>query len=243
MDSLEDLVRQDRIQFYSCGRKLDTQIDDFGEFDQDLAMHLAGHSGKYMTITGDGLQDYLKEPANLCHLAGFLVQMWFGEKDYHFDGGMSFHVDVNIHSFYDHYIQPGEEPLINGLGREICDCHDWVPEIPYLEKMWTFALCGAIGGMVGYPGYEHPRSDSGFRHEMRHHAQSFMIGTKDQLARYREHARHYSDAAIRDLLVLVKDSEMMFDDTWSLMTISQNLDSARRIAENIGHFQACYESL
>jgi len=237
MTSLEDLIRQDRIQFYSCGRKLDTQIDDFGNYNWDLVKHLTKHSGKYMTIKGDGLQEYLQDPGSLYHLAGFLVQMWGDDKNYHYDGGMSFHVEANIHSFYQHYIQPEEELIINGLGQKVGDAKDWAPLIPYFEKMWNFALCDAIGGMVGYPGYEHPRCDESFRHEIRHHAQSFMIGTKEQLDRYREFARHYSEAAIRDMLVHVKDREKMFKDTWSLHTIARNIDDARHIAENIEHFQ------
>jgi hypothetical protein len=126
--------------------------------------------------------------------------------------------------------------MINGLGQQVCDSKDWVPELSYFEKMWNFALCNAIGGMVGYPGYEHPRTDKGFRYHIAQHAQNFMIGTKPQLQRYRKYARQYLDKVFRITKRLRKNPEQIFKDPWTLMSIQQAAHEARQIAENVQAF-------
>lgn len=242
MSSLEELIRNGGIEFYSYGRKIDADIDDFGEYNRDLVQHIIGNAGKCISIAGKGLEQYLKDESNLFCLADFVSFLWFeGAKKRRFTGAC-IHVDVDITKFDEHYIQPKEEPLINGLGQKVCDAADWVPEMRYFEKTWHFALCDAIGGMVGYPGYEHPRSDSEFRHHISGHISDYMIGTKAQLHRYKRYARESLKKVIDDTDDLKYDPESIFYETLKLREIEMNARYAIEVAENIQHFQIEYEN-
>lgn len=231
--TLEDFIRNKKIEFISYKRELDTNLNDFGEYNWNLVKHLTKHSGKYMTIKGDCLEEYLKDAKNLYYLAGFVVQLQYDVYKIYPDFGV--HIDVDIYKF-DNYKQPKEEKLVNGLGQVVCDVANWVPEIPYFEKTWNFALCDAIGGMVGYPGYEHPKSDPSFRSKMADHAENFMIGTPTQIERYKKYALDSLNAAITITEYLKKKPESIFEDDYRLYGLKNVADSARRIAEMVIHF-------
>ena len=148
-----------------------------------------------------------------------------------------FHVDADIEKINKHYKRPKEEPIYNGLCQKVCDAANWVPEIPYFEKLWNFALCSSIGGFVGYPGYEHPRDDASFRAEMRNHATSFMIGTKKQLKRYRAYAEEYLENALDIAEIIKKDPDFAFKSYHSLRSMEDSISKARHIAENLSDFE------
>src|SRR3989338_1742100 len=95
------------------------------------------------------------------------------------------HVDVDITKFEKYYTKEPNEKLVNGLGQYIAKTSDWLPHMNEFEKRWNFALCRSIGDSVGYPGYEHPTTEKQFEAEISINSLNFLIGTKDQLSRYK----------------------------------------------------------
>ncbi len=241
MSSLEELIRNKDVVFHSYGRDIDTDLKDFGEYNWDLVKHIADQSGNCIVMSGNRLYEHLKDVSNLYNLASFLVQLSWGDGTGKFREGISVHVDVDIDRFSEHYKKPASEKLINGLGQNICDTARWVPEIPYFEKIWNFALCQAVGGMVGYPGYEHPRDDASFRYEMASHAEHFMIGTKKQLGRYKKYALKHLQNIFRITDEMWYSNNKMFKDPYSLRSLEIEAMQARKIAENIQNFTTDYE--
>ncbi len=232
--SLEELICDKKIEFYSYGRKLETDLEDFGEYNSDLVNHIVLHSGNKMTITGKGLQNYLKEKQNLCILADFLVQVWCrGTYKAH---DMAIHVHVDIKKFARYYQRPSEEKLVNGLGQVVGDATGWVPEMPYFEKLWNLALDQAIGGMVGYPGHEHPKTDEAFRYVIDQQAEWFMIGTPEQIKRYKKYALDILNNVADSAEELKKNPESIFDEYHKLRSLEMSARHARVIAENVIQF-------
>lgn len=231
--TLEDLIHNKKIEFVSYQRKLKTDITDFGEYNWNLVNYLTKQSGKYVTIAGEGLEEYLKDVKNLYYFVDFVIQLWSDAHKTYPDFGVR--VDVDIHKF-DTYKQPKEEKLVNGLGQVVCDAAKWVPEIPYFEKVWNFALCNAIGGLVGYPGYEHPKNDISFRNEMAEHAENFMIGTSKQIERYKKYALDSFNAVIAITEKLKKNPDSIFEDYYQLHGLATVAHSAQNIAEMVTHF-------
>jgi hypothetical protein len=236
LTSLEDLIRSKDIEFYSYGRHLDTDVDDFGQYNWDLIHHMTEKAGNRIVVTGPGIYKYIRETRNLYNFVNFITQIWHSGTTGRYKDGISIHVDVDIDALSPHYVQPQSDSIINGLGRKVCDAADWVPEISYFEKTWNFALCNAIGGMVGYPGYEHPTCDKSFRYHIALHAQDYMIGTKQQLHRYKKYARQYLDTVFKLAKRLGKDPDSIFEDAWPLHSLSHAAKEARRVAENVSHF-------
>lgn len=241
MSSLEELIRSDKIRFYSSGRKIDIAIKDFGEYNKELVRHITEKSGNCISVTGEALEEYLKDPSNLFCLADFVNDLHFEGMSNRYPAGVCIHVDVDITKFDETYIQPKEEPFINGLGQKVCDAADWVPEMPYFEKMWHFALCEAIGCIVGYPGYEHPRSDKEFRHHIAGHISDYMIGTKGQLKRYRRFAEVSLKKMIDCAKDIMDDPGMIFRRTWILLEIEMCARYTRELLDNINRFQLDYK--
>lgn len=236
MALLEELIKDGSIEFYSYGRKLDTAVADFGQYNWDLIHHITEKAGNRIVITGPGVYKHLSDPDNLYSFADFLNQVWYSGTTKRYKEGINIHVEVDIETLAYHYKQPTSEPMINGLGQFVCDSKDWVPEMSYFEKMWNFALDSAIGGMVGYPGHEHPLTDRHFRHVIARHAQNYMIGTKQQLQRYKKCARQYLDGLFRLTKKLRKDPDYIFENPWTLMSIQQAANDARQVAENVQCF-------
>lgn len=236
MPSLEELIQYQEIEFYSYGRKLDTAVGNFGEYHWGLINHLTIKSGNRIVITGPGIYKHLSDPNNLSTFTEFLNQIWYSGTTKHYPEGIYLHVEVDIEALAYHYKQPSSELMINGLGQQVCDAKDWVSELSYFEKVWNFALDFAVGGMVGYPGYEHPQTDREFRSKIAEFAQNYLIGTKQQLHRYKRYARQYLDNVFKAARKLRKDPDYMFKDPWFLLDMQQSLCSARLIAENIQNF-------
>ncbi len=238
--SLEDLIHNKEIEFYSSGRKFDTNLDNFGEHNWDLVKRIVKESGTYLVIKGNGLQEHLKTPQNLYSFTFFLIQSWFASynKKQHF----AIHVDVDIKKYNKHYKKPKKEELIDGTGQVVGNAASWVPEMPYFEKCWNFALDSAIGGMVGYPGHEHPREDESFRYIISQHAENYMIGTPQQIKRYKKYALESLSNVTRIAGELKKNPESIFDGYDKLHGLEMVTRHARIIAENITHFSFDYKT-
>ncbi len=235
---LEDLIRSQDLEFYSYGKKLIAGLSNFGKYNWDLVKHLLSQSGDKMAVAGKGLEGYLTKAENLYRFVDFLAKFWCErESAGNYPQNWGVHIDVDINQFNEHYQQPTEEKIFNGLGQVVCDASSWVPEIPYFEKLWNFALCSAIGGAVGYPPYEYPRDDLSFRCEMARHAENFMIGSREQIKRYKKYAFDYLDTIINLVDELKANPEIIFNDSYChLMGLQQIAQHAERIAENIAVF-------
>lgn len=234
---LADLIRNNKIEFHSYGRKLDNYPCDFGEYNKSLVEYLTAYSGNCMSIRGDGLEDYLGDVKNLYSLTEFLVQLWSSNINKKRYDNMGFHVDADIEKIDKHYKQPAKDSICNGFGQKVCDVGSWVSEIPYFEKVWNFALCSSVGGMIGYPGYEHPLDDASFRYEMREHATNFMIGTKEQLKRYRPYAKEYLKTALAIARKIRKNPDFIFKDPFVLAEMEIAVRNAKHIASNLQAFE------
>lgn len=238
--SLEKLIRNKEIEFYSYERKLDTNLKNFGRYNWNLVKRILRDSGNKIRIQGCALENYLTKGENLYTLASFLTQLWSaGFKRY---SDMAFHVCVDIEKLDTHYQRPKEEKLVNLLGETVCDAASWVPEMPYFEKLWNFALDSAVGGMVGYPGYEHPRSDEGFRILVADLAEHYMIGTPQQILRYKKYALESLGNVTRIADEFKNNPESIFEDPYKLHGLEIASSSARIIAGNVAHFSVALES-
>ena len=181
---ISELVKRGEIEFYSQGKKLDTNISDLGIFNGKLLNHLHTQADDYVKIRGgselveflSGLKATQKYPG-LYDLAQDLVRLWGHNTE------RRFHVDVDIGDINKKILK---ENIIlkNGLNQIVADATEWGSGLLYSEKIWNWALCSAIGGFIGYPGYEWPNESKSFEYEVQAHAQWFLIGTKDQLGRY-----------------------------------------------------------
>lgn len=214
--SLEELIRNKEIEFFSYGRRLDTDLENYGEYNRDLLKHLVQKSDNFITIRGSALQSYLINEDNLYNFASFVGCLW-----YCYDSvasvskkpQLAIHVEVDVNILGQYYQKPTEEEMINGAG-QIFDVTDWAPEILYFDKIWSFVLYGALFET----GHEHPRDDASFRYQMTGQAEIFMIGTKEQLTRYKTYALN------------------------SLLGVEAMARHITAIKENIAHFSVDYES-
>ncbi len=231
--NLEELIRNKEIEFFSYGRKLNADIEDFGKYNLDLVKHLLKNVGNKISLKGSGLENYLTKPQNLYIFADFLTKLHYqGAKKY---SDIAFQVNADIEKFGQHYQQPKEEKIVNILGEVVCDATGWVSEMPYFEKLWNFSLDWSIGGMFG-SGYNHPRSDAEFRALAARLAEIYLIGTPQQIQRYKKYAL---DALSRVMIIsdeLKNNPEAIFEESdklYSLWTASRH---ARILARNVEHF-------
>ena len=234
--SLEDLIRSKEIEFFSYGRKLDTDLKDFGTYNLNLVKHVLPKAGNKISLKGVALEQYLSKPENLYSFAEFLIQFWYHGVSVQKKQHLAVHVDVDMDKLSSHYQKPTEEKLVNFSGQVVGDAASWVPEMPYFEKLWNFALDQAVGGMVGYPGYEHPRNDLSFRIRAAELAENYMIGTKQQIQRYRKYALESLNHVTGIADGLKNDPESIFDNYDQLQGLEMVSRHARIIAENIAHF-------
>lgn len=235
MVSFEELVRSNKIKFKSYGKELDIEMDDYGEDNCRLARHLVLQSNKHMAITGEGLEEYLKEPKNLYELADFLIELSVSDNNQVYPRAMSFHVEVDIDKMPQYYAQPKENPVVSG-GNKIGDAAGWVPELPYFEKLWNMALCNSMCEAFSNSGYEPPMDENAFRCDITEHTRNYVIGTKEQLQRYKKYALEKLDCMARHMDELRNDPESMFINSSLLYRIEMLAREAKEIADNINVF-------
>ena len=231
---LAELIKNKEIEFYSYGRKLDSNLSQYGEHNEKITSHLLTAAGHKIVVKGNGLEDYLTEVENLYPLVKFVVNMQDSGSGKYPD--LAIHVEVDIEKLNQHYPQPKEEKLVNGFGQVVGDASSWVPEMPYFEKCWNFTLDSAVGGMVGYPGYEHPRNDLSFRIRVAEFAKFYMIGTKEQIQRYKKYALEALQSTTALAEEFKNNPNLLFKDPFKLHGLEFCSRSARIIAENINHF-------
>jgi len=185
-----ELIRTGDVKLYSNGKKLDATLKDFGKYNvyvnfrQYLMDHLFKQAKDCVVVKGDKLKELLTETHGLDNLAAFVTHLWV--RSWNKEGDLSIHVDVDIEELSAFY--PKKETKLNNFLVQQLNATDWFPEMSQFEKDWNFCLCSEVGGVIGYPGYEWPRTDACFRYEVAHHATNFMIGTKEQLKRYKKYA-------------------------------------------------------
>lgn len=178
MESLPELIKNKKIEFYYFSHKVDNLPHDFGKFEWDLIKKVTDCPANYLTIKGKKLEDFLIEPQNIGDLTGFMVQLWYVKHD------LKIHVEADIEKITKKYTGKRVQHLYNGLGEKTKETTNWLKDKTIFERDWNLSLCSAIGGMVGYPGYEWPQNAREFKFVCAEHAERFMIGTKRQLARY-----------------------------------------------------------
>ncbi len=234
----EELVKNGEVNFHSYGRKLEITVEDFGKYNWGLAKNLLQKSGNRIVVSGRGLENYLIEPENLYFIAEFLTQLRSEGANKFPRSSFAVQVNVDISKFDNIYQKPKEEKIVNGLGQVVGDASNWVPEMPYFEKLWNFAVDSAVGGMVGYPGYEHPRDEESFRYRISELVESYMIGTPKQILRYRKYALD----SLNNFFILEdkikKNPNHVFKNPDCLRSLEENLRHARVIAENVMHFSS-----
>lgn len=184
--SLAELIRDGDIIVVSEGKKVDTFVSDLGEYDWNLVHHIQRGSATHLLFTSDTLENYLKEPKHLYELADFLVQVTYTTEI------KKIHIDVDMDVLNPFYKNVGTA-IYNGLGQKVADVKNWVPEFSSIERYWNLALCNAVGGAMGSPGYEYPEGSEELKFCALEHAQSFLIGTKEQLKRYIIYANEIED--------------------------------------------------
>ena len=231
--SLEDLIRSKDIEFFSSGRKLDTNLDNFEKYNLDLMKHVVKQSGSYLTIKGDGLQDYLINADNLYALAAFAVHfLYVGTGSIGKKSHLAIHVDVDIEKAGQHYQKPTEEKLFNGLGKAVVDATSWVPEMPYFEKLWNFAIDYAVSADC----HGHPGDEGSFRYIVSEFAENFLIGTPQQIPRYKRYALDVLPAVTKIADDLKNNPQGIFVDYTLLHSLETVAHHARLIAANVAHF-------
>lgn len=235
---LEDLIRKKQITFYSYGKKIKTDLKDFGQYNWDLVTHIVEQSGDKILIAGGGLEKYLHHLPHMSVLVDFAMQLWSKRTEkYPRDKAIGVAVDIDaLNPIYLAQRNPEEEKIFNGLGQMVSETSSWLPEMPYVEKVWNFALCNAMGGLVGSPGYEYPREEASFLIEAVHLAQHFVIGTPKQVRRYEKYALDHLQAALSQAKRLEENPGLIFENPYDLLQLERVVGNARRIAENVVHF-------
>ena len=234
MKTFEELVHNNEIEFFSYTRKLKTDLKDFGEYNWELAESLTNNAGNKIVVSGNGLEEYLREAENLYYFADFLVQLRFKGANKYSD--ISIHVKVDIDKLDKHYQKPKEEKIVNYLGQIVGDASNWVPEMSYFEKSWNHALDTSTGGMVGYPGYEHPSNDESFRYVIENFAENYMIGTPEQVKRYEKYALDSFNNLFELAKTIEQNSKNLSAKYSELGGLERLSKHAKIIAENIAHF-------
>lgn len=107
-----------------------------------------------------------------------------------------FYVEADINKIDQHYSRGGEGCIANLPGTIVVKTADWLTHLPQFERMWNFALCDAVGSWQG-PGYEWPMSEEEFEETIAEHAQTFLIGTKEQLQRYEHYMIKFPERSSR----------------------------------------------
>ena len=185
MGNIAQLVRSEDIKFFNKNIKLDTNIIDFGKYYEKLAGHIAKQSERYLTINGNGLEEFLYKKNNLYELAGLLVFIWDKSISKNIKDEIKVHVEADIEKINKNY----EKEKSNDKTTK--DIRRYFPKMPEFEKQWNAALIYEFGSWGGSPGYEWPEDKGDYEYEIAERAISFVIGTKDQLKRYKNPGGYY----------------------------------------------------
>ncbi len=184
MGDIAQLVRNEEIGFFNKDKRLDTNLDDFGKNYKKLADYIAKQSERYLTIKGNGLEEFLYKKYNLDELAGLLILILDKSISKKIEDEIKVHVEADIEKINKNYKKEKSDKISE-------DIRKYFPKMPEFERQWNAALIHEFAGWVGFPGYEWPESKRDYEDEIAKHATSFMIGTKDQLKRYKNPNGYY----------------------------------------------------
>ncbi len=185
MGDIAQLVRSEDIEFFNKNSKLDTNISDFGDYYEKLADHIAKQSERYLTIKGKGLEEFLYKKNNLYELAGLLVFILDKSISKNLEDEVKVHVEADIEKINKNYEKEKSDD------KTTKDIKKYFPKMPEFERQWNSALIYEFAGWVGSPGYEWPEDKKDYEYEIAERATSFVIGTKDQLKRYKNPGGYY----------------------------------------------------
>ena len=191
-----------KIEFYNDNKKLsvaakkcdaasekawsDLSVSESDKYVWRLERHLAKQAKEYLSVKGDGLENFLLQVDNVYAFADFALGIHVAKY------GTKVHVDADIDKIAQHYGGKRKCELGNMTGTVKIDTSKWARGMSVFERDWNIGLCDAWGGFVGYPGYEWPRTAKQFECCCAEHAKNIMIGTKAQLRRYEVFAQKYS---------------------------------------------------
>jgi len=181
MGNITQLVRREDIEFFNKNVKLDTKINDFGDYYEKLADYIAKQSKRYLTIKGKGLEKFLYKRSNLYELAGLLVFILDKSISKNLEDEVKVHVEADIEKINKNYEKEKSDD------KTTKDIRKYFPKMPEFERQWNAALIYEFAGWVGSPGYEWPENKRDYEYEIAERAISFVIGTKDQLKRYKDY--------------------------------------------------------
>ncbi len=181
MGDIAQLVRSEDIEFFNKNIKLDTNISDFGKNYKKLADYIAKQSERYLTIKGNGLEEFLYKKHNLHELAGFLIFILDKSISKNIEDEIKVHVEADIEEINKNYEKEKSDD------KTTKDIKKYFPKMPEFERQWNAALIHEFAFWVGFPGYEWPESKRDYEYEIANRATSFVIGTKDQLKRYKNY--------------------------------------------------------
>ncbi|MCA9477720.1 MAG: hypothetical protein KDK61_08615 [Simkania sp.] len=75
--------------------------------------------------------------------------------------------------------------LSGAIKKDYISLNELFPELTHFEQQWYLSLERALAGIVGFPGYEFPRTKEWFFSSMKQHSSRILVGTKDELQRYK----------------------------------------------------------
>jgi len=174
--NLEYCIKNREIWFFGRGKNLTIDIENFGEYNQNLAKYLAYSSDDNILVKGTGLNEFLYKTENMAELADFAIEMLWSQQS-----RFKIYIEADINKINNYYPKKKEEWLENGFGEKVIDTAKWAPDKTQFEKEWHLMLCEMEGGRVGYPGYEWPRNKEEFDDVIKIHEQNFLIGDKEYL--------------------------------------------------------------
>ena len=161
MGDIAQLVRSEDIEFFNKNIKLDTKINDFGDYYEKLADHIAKQSKRYLTIKGKGLEEFLYKEHNLRELAYFLISILDKSISKNIEDEIKVHVEADIEEINKNYKKEKRDRMTVSFWDYIPkrqDIRKYFPKMPEFERHWNAALIHVFAGWVGSPGYEWPEN-------------------------------------------------------------------------------------
>lgn len=131
-------------------------------------------NNKGIKVHGPALEDFLCNFYNMIDLTDIMVAAKTKTNK-------KFWVETDIHTNDMIYSSMRKGRLITRIQR-----YDSLSLNNY-EIAWFLAISNSIGGLIGYPGYEFPTTPEHLREKIVSYARDYIIGSKEQLARYHKY--------------------------------------------------------
>ena len=186
MKNICRLLRNGELGLYNQGNQLSLRMRS----PRALVSEIASISQEYLTIKGSCLETLLSDPQDLSDLAEFAIEVCI-ESIQERKSEIKVHIDVSITNV--NYAKSAWGKIANGLGKVQFDTKNWMKSYPPIFKDWHLFLCEQIGGWVGYPGYEWPRTEKHFLHEIVNQVDRYgiLLGNQKNCKVYEKLAEKY----------------------------------------------------